>query len=112
VQLGVDGRLWRVLPRAAYRVVGEQVEAHGFAVRRGLVIAREVEQISWSSSPACSRAARTSAGACGSARPAPSSRAPAVTTASKRADSGPVFYRSEPFRGRDTSDPAGGVLGL
>jgi hypothetical protein len=45
VHLGVDGRLWHVLPQAAYRVVGEQVEAHSFAVRRGLVIAREVEQI-------------------------------------------------------------------
>ena len=45
MQFGVDGRLRHALPQAAYRLVGEQVQAHGLAVRCGLVVAREVEQV-------------------------------------------------------------------
>ena len=45
LQFGVDGRVRHALPQAAYRLVGEQVQAHGLAVRRGLAVAREVEQV-------------------------------------------------------------------
>ena len=45
MQFGVDGRVRHALPHAAYRLVGEQVQAHGLAVRCGLVVAREVEQV-------------------------------------------------------------------
>ena len=44
-QFGVDGCVRHALPQAAHRLAGEQVQAHGLAVRRGLVVAREVEQV-------------------------------------------------------------------
>jgi hypothetical protein len=36
VQFGVDGCVWHPLPHAAHCLVGEQVQAHGFAVWCGL----------------------------------------------------------------------------
>jgi hypothetical protein len=46
MQFGGDGQVWRALPEAGYRLIGEQVQAHGLTVRRGLVVAGEVEQVS------------------------------------------------------------------
>ena len=45
MQFGVDGRVRLALAQPAHRLLGEQVEADGLAVRRGLAVAGEVEQV-------------------------------------------------------------------